>query len=291
MHAAGSLRTHHPERWRVNTIGNMWLLDAGTNRSLQDQKPRVKFESLAAVPARHPVWPNEQWSITEPEIERFKEVDTGLDDGHDIDAAMRLFAELVTTRADRLLDKPFEMLPDARLFAVDTELEPAHDWHPTDGAPPAELAERLGLTEVLESLTDKSPREHADGRPAVPGERRPILEVPTRWGWPKGWRTEFAYVDFHGDRWEERNIKTLYNRTFKWLWENRRHDLLQWNEGQEPEGVIAGPGRIGRWDRLDDEHYLQMGMFYRYLLGAVQEVLEALGLADGVDVVYANSDE
>ena len=55
--------------------------------------------------------------------------------------------------------------------------------------------------------------------------------------------------------------------------------------------LIAGAGRVGRWDRLDDEHYLQMGMFYRYLVEAVQEVLDALGLADGVYVVYANADE
>ena len=34
-----------------------------------------------------------------------------------------------------------------------------------------------------------------------------------------------------------------------------------------------------------------MGMFYRYLVGAVQEVLEALDLADGVYIVYANADE
>lgn len=44
----------------------------------------------------------------------------------------------------------------------------------------------------------------------------------------------------------------------------------------------AGPGLrrlVGRWDRFDDEHYLQMGVFYRYLVGAVRDVLEALGLA------------
>ena len=30
-----------------------------------------------------------------------------------------------------------------------------------------------------------------------------------------------------------------------------------------------------------------MGVFYRYLVGAVRDVLEALGLAHGVYVVYA----
>jgi hypothetical protein len=103
------------------------------------------------------------------------------------------------------------------------------------------------------------------------GEGRPILDVPLRWGWPEGSRTEFAYVDFRGERWEERNIKTVYNRTFKWLWANRREDVLRWNNEIEHDGPIAGPGRIGRWDRLHDEHYVQMGLFYRYLLGIVQE--------------------
>ena len=46
MHVPGNWRMHHPERRRVNTIGNMWLLDAGTNRALQDQKPPMKFGSL-----------------------------------------------------------------------------------------------------------------------------------------------------------------------------------------------------------------------------------------------------
>jgi hypothetical protein len=83
----------------------------------------------------------------------------------------------------------------------------------------------------------------------------------------------------------------VYNRTFKWLWANRREDVLRWNNEIEPDGRIAGPGRIGRWDRLDDEHYLQMGLCYWYLLGIVQEVLEALALADEVHVVYAHADE
>ena len=65
---------------------------------------------------------------------------------------------------------------------------------------------------------------------------------------------------------------------------------------QSTRARFAGPGLIRNWDRLDDEHFLQMGMFYRYLVGAVREVLEALGLAhlglaDGVYVVYPNADE
>jgi hypothetical protein len=155
MHVPGNWRMHHPERWWVNTIGNMWLLDAGTNRALQDQIPTLKFKSLAqwlrATPATHRVWPEEQWSITESDIELFKKVGTDLDGGKDkIDGAMNVFAELVGTRADRLLNKPFGMLPEAELFALGTKLERPDKWHPTD-ALPTELTDRLGLTEVYES--------------------------------------------------------------------------------------------------------------------------------------------
>lgn len=163
MHVAGSWRTHHPERWWVNTIGNMWLLDAGTNRALKDLKPPMKFDSLQqwleTTPVTHRVWPTAQWSMTEPEIRNFKEVDTELD--HDIDRAMKKFAKLVEARADRLLDVPFEILPDAKLFARDTELESPDDWRPADGALPTELAERLGLKEVLNRL-EKAPPPRAE---------------------------------------------------------------------------------------------------------------------------------
>ena len=291
MHANDNVRAHHANRWRVNTIGNMWLLDAGTNRALQHQKPPTKFKSLESwlkeTPVTRRVWPKGTWSIDDSEISKFIQVDKEIDD--DVDSAMNVFADLVAVRGDRLLDAPFEMLPGAKLFAVDTDIEVPDDWHPTD-APPAELAERLGLREVMDGLQRRSPRSHDSGTPAVPGERRPILDVPRRSGWPKGWKSEFAYVVFDGERWEERNIKALYHRAFKWLWANRREDLLEWNGQCEPEGPIAGPGRVGRWDRLDDEHYLQIGMWYQYLVQSVQEVLESLALADGVYVVYSNAD-
>jgi hypothetical protein len=264
---------------------------------LQAQKPPAKFRSLdqwlVATPETHRVWPTANWSITDSEIGRFVQVDTSLD--HDIDAAMNVFADLVAARADRLLDTPFEMLPDAKLFAVDSKQEFPEDWSATDALPP-ELADRLGLSEIVDRFQKASPRSRDDGKPPpVPAERRPILDVPRQWGWPRGWRTEFAYVDFHDERWQEHNIKTLYKRTFKWLWEHRREALLRWSKedlerSDDEVGLIAGPGHVGRWDRLDDEHYLQMGLFYRYPLAAVQDVLKALGLAEGVYVVYGDAD-
>jgi hypothetical protein len=173
MHVVGNRRAHHPKRGRINTIGNMWLLDAGTNRALQDQKPQTKFKRLddwlEATPVTHPVWPTAQWSMTESEISGFIEIDRELD--HDIGGAMKQFAELVEARADRLLDAPFDRLPDAKLFAVDTALEPPNDWRPTDGALPTGVAERLGLREILDRLGKASPP-----RPEPPTQ--PVTAAP-----------------------------------------------------------------------------------------------------------------
>lgn len=159
MHVPGNSRMHHPERWWVNTIGNMWLLDAATNRALQDLKPPMKFASLEhwqeTTPHTRRVWPTAQWSMTESEISRFIEFDTELD--HDIDGAMEKFAELVEARADRLLDLPFERFPDAKLFASDTDLTPPDDWHPNDDALSIGLSERLGLRDVLDRFQHASP--------------------------------------------------------------------------------------------------------------------------------------
>jgi hypothetical protein len=154
MHAADNRRRHHEDRWWVNTIGNMWLLDAGANRALREQKPEVKFarleQWLKATPVTHRVWPQAQWSMSDLEIRGFIEVYTKLD--HDIDGAMATFVQLVEDRADRLLDTPFKILPEATLFASDTDLERPDDWHPMDGALPKELADRLRLTKVLNSF-------------------------------------------------------------------------------------------------------------------------------------------
>lgn len=151
MHEPGNSRRPHQERRWVNTIGNMWLLDARANRTLQDWDPTRKFNWLKAPPEGHRVWPAARWSMFEPEVTRFIAVDARLE--RDLDGAMRAFAELVRARADRLLDTPFEELPEAKLFASDAELDPPEDWKPTDDALPDELADRLGLSAVIDTLT------------------------------------------------------------------------------------------------------------------------------------------
>lgn len=138
-------RKHHPDRRLVNTAGNLWALDASTNRSLQDKPPKVKFPILlgkvADADAGGPVWPRERWSITEVEIGQFIEVDELLDDNaQNVERAMSLFRALVTGRTQRLLDEALERFPGIRLFAADAEVLA------DDASPPLEFFDVLQLS-------------------------------------------------------------------------------------------------------------------------------------------------
>ncbi|GAA1771857.1 DUF262 domain-containing protein [Nostocoides vanveenii] len=122
-------RKHHPDRWLVNTAGNVWALDASTNRSLQDKPPRVKFPILlgkvADADAAGAVWPRERWSITDEEVRQFIEVDELLDDNpENVERAMAQFKALVTGRTARLLDEALNRFPGIQLFAADAEVLP-----------------------------------------------------------------------------------------------------------------------------------------------------------------------
>lgn len=122
-------RRHHPDRRLVNTAGNLWALDASTNRALQDKPPKIKFPILLAAaadpdPAR-PVWPRERWSISDDEVRQFIEVDELLDDdAENVEKAMALFKTLVNGRTARLLDEALDRFPRTRSFAADAEVLP-----------------------------------------------------------------------------------------------------------------------------------------------------------------------
>lgn len=146
-------RSHHPQRWRVNSSGNKWLLDFSLNRSLQDLPPRAKFERLLHELDRRPaetagvdaskVWEREQWAIEDEEIDQLHRVDELLR-SDDIDEAMHVFTDMTSARAHRLVRQAMHRLPQARDFALDSAPELADPAElSTDGA--AALAERLGL--------------------------------------------------------------------------------------------------------------------------------------------------
>lgn len=145
-------RSHHPQRWRVNSSGNKWLLDFSLNRSLQDLPPRAKFERLLDELDRRPaettgidaskVWSREQWAIEDGEINQLHQVDELLQSN--IDAAMQVFADVTATRAQRLVRHAMDRFPQAGEFARDSEpglADPAELT--TEEA--AALAARLGL--------------------------------------------------------------------------------------------------------------------------------------------------
>lgn len=118
----------------------------------------------------------------------------------------------------------------------------------------------------------------------------PILDALKRPGFYPGWRTEFEYVRFCGEVWEVRDVKTLFNRVFKRLWTTRRQDVLSFLQTRRGP-IFEREEWRGQWEALDGSHYLFMGLFPQYMLGDVQEVLDALQLSEDVFVKYSVDDD
>lgn len=114
----------------------------------------------------------------------------------------------------------------------------------------------------------------------------PILDARRRRGWPAGWQREFAYVEYRGEHWEVYDVKHLFNRVFKRMWADARPALETFNQ-RRGGPVYAARSWNGQWDALDEAHFLYMGWESRYMLTAVQGVLEEAGLAAEVFVKYS----
>ncbi|TQJ32092.1 DUF262 domain-containing protein [Microbacterium sp. SLBN-146] len=114
----------------------------------------------------------------------------------------------------------------------------------------------------------------------------PILDAVRRRGWPRGWEREFEYTEYRGEHWEVYDVKYLFNRIFKRLWADERESVIRFSENR---GGPLYPARAwnGQWDQLDDETYLYMGWDSKYMLTAVQGVLDEAGLAREVFVKYS----
>ncbi|GAA1846740.1 DUF262 domain-containing protein [Microbacterium koreense] len=114
----------------------------------------------------------------------------------------------------------------------------------------------------------------------------PILDAVRRRGWPRGWDREFDYTEYRGEHWEVHDVKYLFHRVFSRLWADSRESVERFNEKR---GGPIYPRRSwnGQWDQLDDEHHLYMGWDSRYMLAAVQGVLEEAGIAHEVFVKYS----
>jgi hypothetical protein len=114
----------------------------------------------------------------------------------------------------------------------------------------------------------------------------PILDAVRRRGWPRGWEREFEYTEYRGEHWEVYDVKYLFNRIFKRLWADERESVIRFSENR---GGPLYPAKAwnGQWDQLDDDTYLYMGWDSKYMLTAVQGVLDEAGLAREVFVKYS----
>lgn len=127
-------------------------------------------------------------------------------------------------------------------------------------------------------------------RPAIDGidddGLTPILDAVRRRGWPRGWQREFDYTEYRGEHWEVHDVKALFNRVFKRLWADSRGDVEAFS-ARRGGPIYEAQAWNGHWDTLDDTHFLFMGWDAKYMLTAVQGVLEEAGLAAEVFVKYS----
>ena len=127
-------------------------------------------------------------------------------------------------------------------------------------------------------------------RPAVVGidddNLTPILDGRRRRGWPRGWQREFAYVEYRGEHWEVPDIRYLFNRIFKRLWADSRQSVIAYS-ARHGGPVYPEMAWNGQWDQLAEGQYLYMGWDSKYMLTAVQGVLEEAGIASEVFLKYS----
>jgi hypothetical protein len=114
----------------------------------------------------------------------------------------------------------------------------------------------------------------------------PILDAQQRRGWPRGWEREFDYVEYRGEHWEVYDVKYLFNRIFKRLWADSRADVIRFS-ARRGGPIFESQAWNGHWDALDDTHFLYMGWDSKYMLTAVQGLLEEAGIASEMFVKYS----
>ncbi|WP_060915172.1 DUF262 domain-containing protein [Microbacterium oleivorans] len=127
-------------------------------------------------------------------------------------------------------------------------------------------------------------------RPAVVGidddNLTPILDAKKRGGWPRGWQREFDYVEYRGEHWDVRDVRYLFNRVFARLWADSRKSVVDYS-ARRGGPVYPAMAWNGQWDQLGEGQYLYMGWDSKYMLSAVQGVLEEAGWASEVFIKYS----
>ena len=181
--------------------------------------------------------------------------------------------------ADRAFDASFpEKRREYSQSAVVTTAELAR----TETWGTAQIAERTEhLTTVFTRVWE---------RPAVvpidDDNLTPILDAKKRRGWPRGWQREFDYVEYRGEHWEVKDVRYLFNRIFKRLWADSRQSVIDFS-ARRGGPIYPEMAWNGQWDELAEGTYLYMGWDSKYMLTAVQGVLDEAGWASEVFVKYS----
>jgi hypothetical protein len=181
--------------------------------------------------------------------------------------------------AERALDKSF---PEKRALYTQSEVATTTDVADSPAWGTSAIAERtVRLTDIFLRVW---------ARPATVGidddGLTPILDAITRRGWPRGWEREFEYVEYRGEHWEVYDVKYLFNRVFKRLWADSRDAVVAFSV-RRGGPIYEAQSWNGHWDQLDESNYLFMGWDSKYMLTAVQGVLEEADLAAEVFVKYS----
>ena len=181
--------------------------------------------------------------------------------------------------AERILDRPF---PDKRAAYAKSDIATTADLAARDSWGTAAIAERTA--QLSARFVEVWPRR-ADVL-IDDDDLTPILDAKHRRGFPPGWQREWAYVEYRGEHWEVYDIKYLFNRIFKRLWADSRPAVVTFSE-RRGGPVYDTRAWNGQWDELGDGAYLYMGWDSRYMLSAVQGVLDEAGWASEVFVKYS----
>ena len=118
----------------------------------------------------------------------------------------------------------------------------------------------------------------------------PILDAPRKPGYYKGWATEFEYVKWADEIWEVRNVRELIVRVFRLLWQTNRDTVIAYAASHDGP-IHPGQGTRSGDEPVSDSYFLNSRWFPQYHLGALQEILADLDLADEVFIKYAAADE
>src|SRR5690606_8909736 len=187
---------------------------------------------------------------------------------------------LEETLAMRALDQSFtakqrELYPKSRV-TLTSELRETSAW---STAAIAERTERLTAEFVRVWAKPTVVSIDDDGL-------TPILDAKLRRGWPRGWQKEFAYVEYRGEHWEVYDVKYLFNRIFKRLWADSRESVVSFS-ARRGGPIFDAQAWTGHWDALDENTFLYMGWDSKYMMSAVQGVLDEAGLAPEVFIKYS----